>query len=152
MKKQLTTLLTLCCIIFASSSLAQKNQSLVDTLSIYSSSMDVFIKNVVILPNSYAKTQKSYPVVYLLHGYGGTYSTWIKGVKPTLQEEANKLDLIIVCPDGKNSWYWDSPINPKVRFETYGSKELVAYIDSNFRTLASNKIRAITGFSMEDCG
>ncbi len=149
MKKQFTLLLTLCCIFLAtSSSLAQTSQPLVDTLSVYSSSMDVSIKNVVILPDSYTKTQKSYPVIYLLHGYGGTYSTWIKGIKPTLQEEATKLDLIIVCPDGKNSWYWDSPINEKVKFETYVSKELVTYIDSNFRTLASNKGRAITGLSM----
>ena len=35
------------------------------------------------------------------------------------------IDMIIVCPDGLNSWYWDSPINPSYRYETYVSKELI---------------------------
>ena len=53
-----------------------------------------------------------------------------------------------VCPDGLNSWYWDSPINPSYRYETYVSKELINYIDSQYRTYNNRKGRAITGFSM----
>mgnify|MGYP000896853432 CR=1 FL=1 len=56
--------------------------------------------------------------------------------------------MIIVCPDGQNSWYWDSPIDPKFQFESYVSSELVSYIDKNYKTIASSDGRAITGFSM----
>ena len=45
-------------------------------------------------------------------------------------------------------WYFDSPIDPKMQFETYVSKELVAYIDSHYRTYANRYMRAITGLSM----
>ena len=61
---------------------------------------------------------------------------------------ASNFDMIIVCPDGLNSWYWDSPINPSYRYETYVSKELINYIDSQYRTYNNRKGRAITGFSM----
>lgn len=56
--------------------------------------------------------------------------------------------MIVVCPDGQNSWYWDSPIDPKMQFETYVSKELVNYIDKNYKTVATPQGRAVTGFSM----
>ncbi|MFZ1453600.1 MAG: esterase family protein, partial [Ferruginibacter sp.] len=58
---------------FSASSFAGK----VDTVSIYSNSMHKYIKAVVIKPDSYKKKKKSFPVVYLLHGYDGWYSNWI---------------------------------------------------------------------------
>lgn len=118
----------------------------VDTISVFSDKMQVEVKNLVILPEGYEKT-KQYPVLYLLHGYGGSFKNWI-GIKPSLPEEVSKLNMIIVCPDGKNSWYWDSPINPKLQYETYVSKELINYIDNNYNTIKSPKGRAITGLSM----
>lgn len=49
---------------------------------------------------------------------------------------------------GKNSWYWDSPLNPSYRYETFISSELVKYIDEHYKTIADRKGRAITGLSM----
>ena len=101
----------------------------IDTISVYSTSMKKQIKNIIILPASYTQnTQKKYPVAYLLHGYGGCYDTWATYTKPDLAQMASNFDMIIVCPDGLNSWYWDSPINPSYRYETYVSKELINYI------------------------
>lgn len=120
----------------------------VDTLSVYSSSMNKDIKNVVILPKDYgAASGKTYPVLYLLHGYNGNYSSWIK-IKADLPEIASLAGMIIVCPDGQNSWYWDSPKQPSVRFETYVSTELVSYMDKNYSTRREPAGRAITGLSM----
>jgi S-formylglutathione hydrolase FrmB len=110
--------------------------------------MDKNIKNVIILPDGYNTADKKYPVLYLLHGHGGKYDSWIKTTKKNLLEEATKWQMIIVCPDGQNSWYWDSPIDPKSQFETYVSSELVRYIDENYKTIAGSDGRAITGFSM----
>ncbi|MBR5102463.1 MAG: prolyl oligopeptidase family serine peptidase, partial [Muribaculaceae bacterium] len=43
---------------------------------------------------------------------------------------------------------FDSPIDPKMQFETYVSSELVKYVDKNYRTMADKRFRAITGLSM----
>lgn len=121
----------------------------IDTIGVYSPKMDIQVDNIVILPDGYdEQSDQQYPVVYLLHGYGGNYLSWLKTVKPTLPQLANQYQLIIVCPDGKNSWYWDSPVNPKSQYDTYVSSELVNYIDTHYKTIKSPKGRAISGFSM----
>lgn len=121
----------------------------VDTVAVYSRKMNLEVKNVIILPDGYsAQSEKAYPVVYLLHGYGGNHLSWLKIVKPTLPQLATQWQFIIVCPDGKNSWYWDSPINPESQYDTYVSSELVNYVDNHYKTIKSPKCRAISGFSM----
>ncbi len=124
------------------------NAQAVDTITVRSQKMGVDLKNVIILPDGYDKnSDKTYPVLYLLHGYTGKYDSWIH-LKENLPQQASRLGFIIVCPDGKNAWYWDSPIDPKLQYDTYVSKELVNYIDSNYKTIASPKGRAIAGLSM----
>ena len=118
----------------------------VDTVSIFSPSMNIHIQNVVILPDNYEQ-QQSFPVLYLLHGYSGNHLYWIQ-IHPRLPELATQYGMIIVCPDGKNSWYWDSPVDSAMRYETYVAKELVAYIDSHYKTIPDKKGRAVTGLSM----
>ncbi len=120
----------------------------VDTISIYSNSMQKEIKAVVIKPGSYKKKANRFPVVYLLHGYDGWYSNWIIR-EPKLKEYADTYQLIIVCPDGaKSSWYFDSPVDTAYRYETYIGTEVIHYIDQHYRTIADAKHRAITGLSM----
>lgn len=116
-----------------------------DTVSTFSNIMNKYIKAVVVQPET--STSKALPVVYLLHGYGGNYSTWTKDkVTETL---ADRYQVIIVCPDGAvGSWYFDSPIDKNYRYETYVAKELVQWIDKNYNTIVSPKGRAITGLSM----
>jgi S-formylglutathione hydrolase FrmB len=56
---------------------------------------------------------------------------------------------MVVIPDGGfSSWYFDSPIMPQYRYETFVTKELVPAIDDKYKTLADRKGRAITGNSM----
>ena len=69
-------------------------------------------------------------------------------MKPDLPQIADEKGIIFVCPDGKNSWYWDSPKDPSYRYETFVSSELVKYIDGHYKTIADRKGRAITGLSM----
>jgi len=81
----------------------------VDTLLVKSPSMNKDVKVVVIAPDgTKASKNATYPVLYLLHGYSGNAKSWIE-LKPNLPEIADQNKMIIVCPDGKNSWYWDSP-------------------------------------------
>ena len=120
-----------------------------DTIAIMSQAMGRDIKNVVIVPSQYFDKdlqEQRYPVLYLLHGAYGCYSDWSR--KANLDSLANEYGFIIVCPDGQDSWYFDSPIDPTMQFETYVSKELVEHIDSHYRTHANRCMRAITGLSM----
>ena len=127
----------------------EEDASKADTIEVMSQAMGRIIKNVVVLPSVYYGKHLSnerYPVLYLLHGATGCYSDWSR--KTDLHRLADKYNVIIVCPDGQDSWYFDSPIDPKMQFETYVSKELVEYIDSHYRTHANRYMRAITGLSM----
>lgn len=139
MKNLLLTTLVLC---FTTSVWAK-----VDTLSIHSKAMKKNINCVVITPDN-AKEKTQWPVVYLLHGYSGNYANWIMRV-PELQEHANTYGLMIVCPDGGfSSWYFDSPVDSKIRYESHVIKEVVPYIDSAYHTKKQKQYRAITGLSM----
>lgn len=121
--------------------------STVDTALTYSTVMKKNIKAVVIKPDGYSASQK-YPVLYLLHGYGGHQDDWIK-TAPVIKTLADLHKFIIVCPDGNvSSWYFDSPVDPAWKYETYVSLELVKYIDSNYSTIKNRSGRAITGLSM----
>jgi len=116
----------------------------VDTVNVHSQAMNKKVQVVVISPE---KKNTPSPVIYLLHGYSGNAKSWIQ-IKPNLPEIADRHNLIFVCPDGKNSWYWDSPKDPAFRYETFVSKELVNYIDTNYSTKKDRTARAITGLSM----
>lgn len=118
----------------------------VDTLWVRSDAMDKNVKVVTVRPDKAVVGEKC-PVIYLLHGFGGHAYTWIT-VKPELPQIADREGIIFVCPDGKNSWYWDSPLNKEYRYETFVSKELVDYVDKNFATKAEKGCRAVAGLSM----
>ncbi len=118
----------------------------IDTIAVQSR-MGREVHNVVILPENYANDTTRYPVVYLLHGHGGNHLKWMN-IKPNLPQLATQYQFIIVCPDGKNSWYWNSPLNADMQYEDYISDEMIRYIDTHYRTIADRKGRAITGLSM----
>jgi S-formylglutathione hydrolase FrmB len=119
----------------------------VDTVNTYSQAMKKTIKAVVIKPAGYDGSN-ALPVVYLLHGYGGNYTDWVKKVN-AVQQQADQFNMLIVCPDGGiGSWYWDSPADPSFRYETYVSKELVSWIDEHYKTIRDRPGRGITGLSM----
>lgn len=118
--------------------------AVVDTIHVHSDAMNKDIQTIVISPR---KGQTTAPVIYLLHGHGGNAKTWIS-VKPNLPEIADQYNVMFVCPNGKNSWYWDSPVDPSYRYETFVSKELVDYMDANYPTIKDRTGRAITGLSM----
>ncbi|AOW09987.1 alpha/beta hydrolase [Flavobacterium gilvum] len=123
------------------------NASQVDTLKINSTAMKKIIPNLVITPNSYSTSGKKFPVLYLLHGAGNTYKDWATRI-PKIKDYADQYNIIIVCPDGKTSWYFDSPIDKEMQYETYITKELVSTIDKEYNTVAQKSGRAITGQSM----
>ncbi|WP_026994483.1 alpha/beta hydrolase [Flectobacillus major] len=142
MKKTILLLFHLLC---ASCVLAAK----VDTIQVYSNAMQKYSPVVVVLPEGYQQAESTrFPVIYFLHGWSGNHKNWVKD-SPDFKQLVDQYKVIAVCVDGGyDSWYFDSPIEPKYQYETYVSKELVPQIDQKYRTKADIGHRAITGLSM----
>jgi len=122
------------------------NAARVDDVMVHSTAMKRDLPVRLVVPDD-ANSSKPCAVIYLLHGYGGNSRSWLD-IKPELKNYADKENVIFVCPDGKNSWYWDSPKDSAYRFETYVSTELTAWVDSKYPTIKNRNARAITGLSM----
>lgn len=119
----------------------------IDTLVVMSKVMNKKITNIAIIPDDYNE-QNEYPVLYMLHGAGDDYSSWLR-ISPDLPKYADEYGLIIILPDGgKTSWYFDSPIDPSMQYETYVASELVGFVDKKYKTIQKKEARAITGLSM----
>ena len=107
----------------------------------------------IYLPKSYADNpDKKYPVLYLLHGGGGSHKDWpqqgcLAGVANQVIDANEATEMIVVCPEaGKNLMnYFNSP---DWFYEDYFFQELIPYIESNYRVIADKKHRAIAGLSM----
>ncbi len=120
----------------------------VDTLEVFSPSMNKYSRCLVLLPESYAFNPNPLPVLYLLHGYSGNYTSWM-GTAPQLLQAVEAYQMIVVCPDGGyDSWYLDSPVDSTVRYDTYFTKELIPTIDQHYRTRNQPGGRGIAGLSM----
>lgn len=140
MKKILYTLLLL--LVAAGAQAAR-----VDTLSVPATFIPGPMRVTVVTPDE-AASGKRFPTVYILHGHGGDYRTWTKVTRPDLPELADRFGMVFVMPDGRNSWYWDSPEHPEMQMESFITRELVPYIDATLPTIPSRDKRAITGLSM----
>ncbi len=115
----------------------------------------------VYLPPSYAADQsRRFPVVYLLHGYGGREDTFTARLA-SLAESSDKLaaaqgfsSAIVVTPSAytlhKGSMYSNSPTTGD--WERFIAEDLVAYMDSHYRTLANRMSRGLAGHSMGGYG
>jgi S-formylglutathione hydrolase FrmB len=135
-------------IIFCTSICIRTLADNVDTILIHSTVMNKDIKCVIISPNGHPAAGTHWPVLYLLHGWSANYAQWIQ-TAPQLAQEATTDGILFVCPDGGyDSWYFDSPIDPTTRYETFVIHELIPYIDAHYPTRTDKAHRAITGLSM----
>jgi S-formylglutathione hydrolase FrmB len=115
-------------------------------ISIPSTGMNRSFSATVVMPAGYASSALHYPVIYLLHGFGGDSRVW--PVIADLGNLSDRYQLIFVCPTGERSWYMNSPVNKKSQFETYITVDVIGYIDKKFRTWPQADGRAIIGTSM----
>ncbi|PVZ83761.1 XynC protein [Serratia sp. S1B] len=105
----------------------------------------------IILPDSYNNSERHYSTIYLLHGWGGNDKSWTD--KTNVSTLADTYQMIIVMPDGDyDKWYINSPVIYKSNYEKYIGNDVPTFIDNNFRTIASQSGRAITGLSMGGFG
>jgi S-formylglutathione hydrolase FrmB len=104
----------------------------------------------ILLPLDYESSTSRYPVLYLLHGYGDDNTAW--SYMTNLSGNAARHRVIIVMPDASKSWYVNGAADPKARFEDYIMKDLIAYVDSHYRTVPLPRARAVAGLSMGGYG
>ncbi|HKP73120.1 MAG TPA: alpha/beta hydrolase family protein [Pyrinomonadaceae bacterium] len=108
----------------------------------------------VVLPPLYDSPQSravKYPVLYLLHGLGGSAADWTSD-RAHLAEHAAAYRLIIVTPEGKDGWYTDSATVANGKFETYILEELIPDVERRFRAQTTRDARAVAGLSMGGYG
>ena len=102
----------------------------------------------VILPVDYESSKTTrYPVLYLLHGLTGHYSDWI--ARTNVADYAAGYRMIVVMPEGNDSWYTDSANN---KYETYILTELIPDVEQRYRTIEARYGRSIAGLSMGGYG
>lgn len=118
--------------------------------SVESAALGRAMKYRVLVPQDYDTSERRYPVLYLLHGLDGDYTDWT--TRTNLAEYSRELPLIIVMPDGENSWYTNAAGAPADRFEDYLLTDLQTDVVRKYRTINSRYGRAIAGLSMGGYG
>jgi S-formylglutathione hydrolase FrmB len=112
-----------------------------------SAAMNREIAATVVVPSAYAKEpERRFPVIYMLHGAGDNHTAWADANHGNAGHLAERFGVILVCPDGGQSWWFDS--DPQHQFFTFVGRELVAWADQNLRTIAKKEQRGIAGLSM----
>ncbi|MBI1929126.1 hypothetical protein HYR99_33375 [Candidatus Poribacteria bacterium] len=100
----------------------------------------------VYLPEEYDTLSLAYPVLYLIHQYGGTSDNWLgllqmpNGVD-TLMENEGAKPLIIAMP------YMGGTSRKTEAYEDYLIQEIIPFVDETYRTIPRREGRAIAGWS-----
>ena len=130
--------------------------TLKESLKVKSSTLGKDVEYSVYLPADYDKSNRRYPVLYLLHGYSDDETGWsqfgeaqIIGDRLMLNGEV--APMIIVMPDGGVSWYINS-YDGKTKYEDFFVNEFIPHIEATYRTRTTKQYRAIAGLSMGGYG
>lgn len=132
---------------------AQKGK-VFDDLSMESKILGTDRKYAIYLPPDYETSQRSYPVLYLLHGAGDDQSGWIQfgevlHITDKAIAEGKCTPMIIVMPDANTGQrgYFNSA-DGKWRYEDFFFEELMPYVEKKYRIRAEKRYRAVAGLSM----
>lgn len=157
----------------------QQSAGAVTADTLWSQSLGTRKRLMVWLPPSYAtQPQKRYPVAYYLHGAQGNETNWLNQgrLAATLDSlvASGAPEMIVVMPDGDDGFYatwnflgdWpgcrrnrppnaepaDSYCVPWPHYDEYIARDLVAFVDGRYRTMADRRHRGIAGLSMGGYG
>ncbi len=140
-------------IIFTFNGFAQ-NGTVFDNLSMHSEILNMDRKYAVYLPDGYETSERSYPVLYLLHGGGDDQTGWVQfgevqRITGNAIKEGTATPMIIIMPDAdtEKRGYFNTPDN-KWRYEDFFFEELMPYVESKYRIKKEKRFRAVAGLSM----
>ena len=133
---------------------SQSGGKVFDNLSLSSKILKMERKYAIYLPPDYETSQRSYPVLYLLHGAGDDQSGWIqfgevKNIADKAIQEGKCTAMIIVMPDGNTGQrgYFNSPMGDW-NYEDFFFQEMMPYVEKSYRIRTDKRYRAIAGLSM----
>jgi enterochelin esterase-like enzyme len=134
--------------------LLAREGTIFDNLSVESTILKTGKKYAIYLPPDYETSQRSYPVLYLLHGGGGNQAEWVqhgevKRIADKTINEGNATAMIIVMPDasGPNRGYANNPGGDWL-YEDFFFQEFIPYIEKTYRIRSGKRFRSIAGLSM----
>ena len=150
--KNLLLLFTL--VLLVSFSTFGQNGKVYDNLSMTSTILKSERKFAIYLPPDYETSQRSYPVLYLLHGAGDDQTGWIQfgevlRIADNTIREGKATPMIIVMPDantGQRGYFND--IKGEWRYEDFFFEELIPYVEKTYRIKSEKHYRAVAGLSM----
>lgn len=127
-----------------------------ETLTFKSTLLNKELHYSIYLPPDYNTSKRSYPAVYLLHGYTDNDTAWIQfgEVHLTLDKaivERQIPPMIIVMPDAGVTWYINDH-KAEYPYEDMFFQEFIPFIDSTYRTRPKKEFRGISGLSMGGYG
>jgi enterochelin esterase-like enzyme len=111
-------------------------------------------KYAVYLPPDYFTSERSYPVLYLLHGAGDDQTGWVQfGEVLHIADEAilsgSATPMVIVMPDANTGTRgYVNDVKGEWRFEDFFFEEFMPYIEKTYRIKGEKRYRAIAGLSM----
>lgn len=141
-------------LLFTSLLIAQPGGKVSDNLTVNSAILKMDRKYAIYLPADYETSQRSYPVLYLLHGSGDDQTGWVqfgevKAIADKAIAEGKATAMIIVMPDADTGQrgYFNTP-NGEWNYEDFFFQELMPAIEKNYRVKADKRYRAVAGLSM----
>jgi enterochelin esterase-like enzyme len=125
-----------------------------DNLSLPSKILKMDRKYAIYLPPDYETSQRSYPVLYLLHGGGDDQTGWVQfgevlQITDKAIREGKATPMIIVMPDantGQRGYYND--LKNEWRYEDFFFEELMPFVEKTWRIKKEKRFRAVAGLSM----
>jgi enterochelin esterase-like enzyme len=152
---RIKTLFTFFFILLTVIAIAQTGK-VIEERTVKSTVMNRNVRYTIYLPSDYEASERSYPVVYLLHGYTDDNTGWLQFGEINRMADAAIADgtippMIIVMPNADSSWYINS-YDGKEKYEDFFIKEFMPTIEKTYRIKAQKKYRAIAGLSMGGYG
>ena len=149
-------LLLFFCLLPLSTMFAEEPKRIMEGMSMTSVILGQEVNYSIVLPLDYYNSNKSYPVVYLLHGLGDNESSWLEyGRIAQLGDAAvaakEIVPMIFVMPQGFRNYYVNDYAGT-FRYEDMFVQELVPFIDKTYRTIPDHTHRATMGYSMGGFG
>ncbi len=151
MKKFIVPFIVAFCIM--NSAFAQQGK-VFDNLSMTSQILKSERKYAVYLPPDYESSERSYPVLYLLHGAGDDQTGWVQfgevlRITDNAIKDGSATPMIIIMPDANTGvrGYYNS-ISGDWRYEDFFFEELMPHVEKKFRIKGEKRYRAVAGLSM----